>query len=44
MEAVDKSTGYALRDWPAEWYQGTMSRVNGTKYGHRRTIAEEYVR
>jgi hypothetical protein len=41
-ETLDEKTGVALKDWPAEWYQGAMSRINGTKYGHRRVIAEEY--
>jgi hypothetical protein len=43
-ETLDEKTGFALKDWPAEWYQGAMSRINGTKYGHRRVIAEEYGR
>ena len=35
-ETIDNSIGYVLKDWLAEWYQGTTSRINGTKYGHRR--------
>ncbi|KAK7696317.1 hypothetical protein QCA50_000971 [Cerrena zonata] len=34
----------ALKDWPLEWYSGSMSRFTGSKWNQRKAIAEEYIR
>ncbi|KAF7797065.1 hypothetical protein EIP86_008257 [Pleurotus ostreatoroseus] len=39
-----KGLNTPLRDWPADWYSGAMSRFTGAKYGQRRDIASEYER
>ena len=34
----------ALKDWPKEWYQGSMKKYTGSLYSQRKKIAEEYER
>jgi hypothetical protein len=43
-EEPDPSTGYALKDWPVEWYTGVMRLKTGAKRSNRKLIAEEYQR
>ena len=31
-----------LKDWPKEWYQGSMKKYTGSLYSQRKKIAEEY--
>ena len=32
----------ALKDWPKEWYQGSMKKYMGSLYSQLKKIAEEY--
>ncbi|KAF7791972.1 hypothetical protein EIP86_002999 [Pleurotus ostreatoroseus] len=41
---IDPNTGYALKDWPVEWYTGDMRLFNGTKYSDRREVALEFIK
>jgi hypothetical protein len=41
-EEVDAQTGFALKDWPEEWYTGKMREAFAAKRGTRRMIALEY--
>ena len=41
---IDPRTGVALKDWPEEWYKGSMRRKTGSKRSHRALVAEEYKR
>ncbi|KAF9064776.1 hypothetical protein BDP27DRAFT_1425442 [Rhodocollybia butyracea] len=45
-EEGDSSHGLVtpLKDWPVEWYTGTMRLVTGTKRSNRKLVAEEYER
>ena len=31
-----------LKDWPKEWYQGSMKKIMGSLYSQHKKIAEEY--
>ena len=41
---VDERTGYALKDWPVEWYTGDMREVTAAKRGGRGLINAEFER
>ncbi|KAF9026800.1 hypothetical protein BDP27DRAFT_1376154 [Rhodocollybia butyracea] len=45
-EEGDPSQGLTmpLKDWPVEWYTGTMRLVTGTKRSNRKLVADEYER
>jgi len=43
-EEIDPSTGKSLKDWPTEWYTGTMRPVYAAKRTARQIIADEYNR
>ncbi|KAF7793056.1 hypothetical protein EIP86_004161 [Pleurotus ostreatoroseus] len=43
-DEVDPNTGYALKDWPEDWYTGDMRLFNGTKYSDRREVALEFIK
>ncbi|KAF9058958.1 hypothetical protein BDP27DRAFT_1432012 [Rhodocollybia butyracea] len=45
-EEGDPSHGLVtpLKDWPVEWYTGTMRLVTGTKRSNRKLVADEYER
>ncbi|KAF9071276.1 hypothetical protein BDP27DRAFT_1382450 [Rhodocollybia butyracea] len=45
-EEGDPSQGLTmpLKDWPVEWYTGSMRLVTGTKRSNRKLVADEYER
>ncbi|GBE88122.1 hypothetical protein SCP_1203520 [Sparassis crispa] len=43
-EEVDPTTGYALKDWPQEWYTGVNRVSFAQKRTDRRMVALEYER
>ncbi|KAH9948145.1 hypothetical protein B0H21DRAFT_848678 [Amylocystis lapponica] len=43
-EEADITSGYALKDWPIEWYTGEMKNVTATKRTQRKVITAEYER
>ncbi|KAF9223261.1 hypothetical protein BS17DRAFT_706356 [Gyrodon lividus] len=42
--ANDSMGGRALKDWPEEWYTGTMNEFTASKRKMRQVIAEEFYR
>ncbi|CAA7265651.1 unnamed protein product [Cyclocybe aegerita] len=42
--AADGETGLALKDWPLEWYTGSMRTIMGSKRNLRQVVYEEYAR
>jgi hypothetical protein len=42
-ETIDPLTGYALKDWPEDWYKGEMTNVFGSKWCQRELIATEFI-
>ena len=43
-EEPDETTGKALKDWPVEWYTGSMKPIYAAKRKDRQIIAEEFKR
>lgn len=41
-EGDTKKSLQPLKEWPREWYTGSMHLITGAKYSQRRLIAEEF--
>ncbi|CAA7261015.1 unnamed protein product [Cyclocybe aegerita] len=42
--AADGETGLALKDWPLEWYMGSMRTIMGSKHNLQQVVYKEYAR